>query len=139
MYGLVLDAGGNNSKFVNGMLDQLRTLDHNPWVGDEQCVATNVVDTSRQVHFWFCSTHIFKAMRNQLFGSRPKGGKLFKSEHDEVFGWLPAKLLKWLEADNAVTGGRVSQRVRMNKKAADPKNQLKMSVHLAKIPFEITP
>ena len=138
VYGLVLDAGGSNSKFVRGeMLDELKAMKHNPWISEEQCVATNVASKDkRKVYFWFCSTHVFKAMRGQLFTSRPGGKKAFKSASGVPFGWLPAKLLVWLEADKANTGGKVSQRVRLSSKSANPKNQLKMSVSLAKIPFE---
>ena len=137
VYGLVMDAGGNNSRFVRDILDKLKIMKHDPWLGEEHCVATNVAaESKRKVHFWFCSTHVLKAVRGQLFASRPSGKKAFKSANGEAFGWLPAKLLEWLEADKAKTGGKVSQRVRLNNKSANPKNQLKMSVHLAKVPFE---
>ena len=139
VYGLVMDAGGNNSRFVRDILDELKIMEHNPWLGEEHCVTTNIAsETKRKGHFWLFSTHVFKAVRGQLFASRPSGKKAFKSANGEAFGWLPAKLLQWIEADKAKTGGKVSQRVRLNNKSANPKNQLKMSVHLAKVPFEHT-
>ena len=121
----MMDAGGNNTRFVRDILDELKIMEHNLRLGDEHCVATNIAsETKRKVHFWFCSTHVFKAVRGQLFASRPSGKKAFKSANGEAFGWLPAKLLQWLEADKARTDGKVSQRVRLNNKSANPKNVL---------------
>ena len=138
VYGVVLDAGGNNSRFVRQeMLDELKVMNHEPWISEVHCVATNVVsDNKRKVHVWFCSTHVFKALRGQQFASRPGGKKAFKSESGEPFGWFPIKLLAWLESEQAETEGRVSHRVRLNEKSTYPLNQLKMSVSLVKIVYE---
>jgi len=100
-------------------------------------MATNVAsETKRKVHFWFFTTHAFKAIRGQLFTSRPDGKKAFKSAQEGEFGSLPVKLLEWLEEDKAKTDGKVSHNVRLSEKVANPKNQLKMSVHLVNDAFE---
>ena len=69
VYGLVLDAGGNNSKFAR-LLRNNQSLDEQAtWVDEELCYTKNMFDPSRRIYFWFCMTHLNKATRNQLLAS----------------------------------------------------------------------
>ena len=76
VYSLVLDAGGNNAWFAS-MLHDLEKLPSFVWLDDESCYIDNWKDSSRRIYFWFCSTQVFKATRNQLKSSNQSEKKAF--------------------------------------------------------------
>jgi hypothetical protein len=77
VYGVCLDAGGNNRKFA-WLLRMLKKISETTyWVDDECCYGPNIWDPSRRLYVWFCNTHGLKAMRNQLLASKPGGSKNF--------------------------------------------------------------
>ena len=86
--GLVLDAGGNNSNFIN-LLRHTNKLTKASWLNDEECFIQNPRYPTHRIYFWFCMTHLFKAVRNQLYASKPGGAKAFEDKNDVPFGWAP--------------------------------------------------
>ena len=52
VYGLVLDAGGKNARFVS-MLHDLKKLPSSVWLDDDTCYINNRINKSRRVYFWF--------------------------------------------------------------------------------------
>ena len=50
VYGCVLDAGGNNARFVS-MLHDLKRLTSSVWLDDESCYIDNWKDKSRWIYF----------------------------------------------------------------------------------------
>jgi len=87
VYGLVLDAGGNNAKFTRRLRNDVTFADEATWIDDDLCHTKNIFDPSRRIYFWFCMTHLLKAMRNQLVASQPQGNKAFLDKHGTSFGW----------------------------------------------------
>ena len=72
VYGLVLDAGGNNAKFTRRLRNDSNFANDATWIDEELCYTKNIFDPDRRIYFWFCATHLIKAMRNQLVASQPK-------------------------------------------------------------------
>ena len=132
VYGVCLDAGGNNARFVS-MVSELKRLGTNIWIDDEQCYAKNVKDPSRRIYFWYCCTHLFKSWRGQLLTSSAKGKKAFKDKYDTNFGWnFVRKMYDEVTELKKASDGKISHNIRLCEKVINPKNQLKMSVSIAK-------
>ena len=130
VYGLVLDAGGNNAKFISILRDSKKVPDCS-WLSEDLCYIHNPYDTSRRVYFYFCMTHGLKAMRNQLLASSQDGSKAFQDKDDVPFGW--ALMVETLER---LKNSAVPRNVRITEKIVRPNNFSKMNVSDAKIAFE---
>ena len=117
------------------MLNHTRRLKSGQaWLNEEDCSIPHTVDPSRRLFVWFCTTHVFKALKNQFLSSNLKGKKAFQDTSGTNFGWaFVEKLYNKLQSRNSdyVTNG-----VRLNAKAVSPNKGDKMNVSLAKIPFE---
>ena len=136
VYGLVLDAGGKNARFVS-MLHDLKKLPSSVWLDDDTCYIDNWINKSQRVYFWFCSTHIFKATRNQLMSSSQSGNKAFQDKKDVDFRWeYLMKLYRKVKDERRNSDGIVSYSVQLSEKFIDPKRQLKMNVSLEKRAME---
>jgi hypothetical protein len=131
VYGLVMDAGGNNAKFASRLHDDLKYSEEAEWIDEEFCYTKNIWDPNRRIYFWFCMTHLLKAMRNQLLASQPNGSKAFLDKHGNSFGWaFIVKLNNYLKDMNDES---LAKDVRLNDKSANPTSYRKMDVSLAKI------
>jgi len=137
VYGLVLDAGGNNAKFTSRLRDDKKLDDEATWIDEELCYTPNPVDPTRRIYTWFCMTHLLKAMRNQLFASQQNGSKSFIDKHGTSFGWaFIVKLNQVLQDEKMGDDNNLKRNVRLNDKSTNPTSYRKMSVSDAKIPFE---
>ena len=77
IFGKCHDAGGGNSRLTLLLRDLQRLKEDAVWLDDQLCYTQNVFDPTRRIYFWFCLTHLYKAMRNQLLASQPSGTKAF--------------------------------------------------------------
>ena len=119
------------------MLQDLKRLQNFKWLDESSCKTENPSKPSRNINFWFCSTHIFKAMRNQLMASSQGGKKAFQDKNDVEFEWAYlVKLLGILEDEKNQCDNRVSFGCRLSEKVISPKGQLAMNVSLAKQAME---
>ena len=102
------------------------------WVEENLCWVENIFDPGRRIYFWFCLTHLFKALRNQLLASQPSGTKAFLDANGFPIGWnLILKLnhkLKQLKDKEP----RAYKNVRLNDKVANPTSYRKMDISLLK-------
>ena len=114
IHGLCMDAGGNNARFTLLLRDYVRLKGDVVWVDDELCYVENVFDPSRRIYFWFCLTHLFKAMQNQLLASQERGTKAFLDAEGFSIGWnLILKLnhkLKQIKEKEPQRAQRILQR-----------------------------
>ena len=134
VYGVVLDAGGGNSKFASRLRGNKRFSGTATWLEEDLCFTQNIFDPHRRIYIWFCLTHLLKAMRNQLLASQQCGSKLFLDEVGIPFGWpYIIKLNALLKERNT---RELAENVRLNDKSANPDGYRKMDVSLAKIVFE---
>jgi len=137
VYGLVMDAGGNNAKFASRLRDEKRFDDTTTWIDEDLCYVKNFDDPSRRIYVWFCMTHLFKAMRNQLLASYPGRSKMFVDEFGTNFGWAIIDTLNWeIEKANRDSTSRCKVDCRVNDSVANPTNYRKMDVTIAKITSE---
>ena len=134
VYGLVMDAGGNNAKFASRLRNGKTFSDEATWIEQEMCYTKNIFDPERRIYIWFCMTHLLKAMRNQLNASQSGGSKEFLDKYGTSFGW--AFILKLNHQLKDEETKKLKRDVRLNDKAANPTSYRKMDVSLAKIPFE---
>ena len=119
------------------MLRDQKRLKGAAWLDENTCSIEHVVDPNRKIFLWFCTTHVLKAMRNQLLSSSQTGKKAFQGENGVEFGWaFIEELHALLEAEEKVSGSHVNNGVRLKAKAVKPNASNKMNVSLAKIPFE---
>ena len=76
--GLVMDAGGSNAHFMDLLSNLTHTkMGHRSWLDDNECYIQNPWCPQRRIYFWFCITHLFKAIRNQLWASQQTGSNGF--------------------------------------------------------------
>lgn len=80
-------------------------------------------------------SHLLKANRNQLRASSEDGAKDFVDEHGCSFGWSFFREV-YQEDQRAATNEDVPPSTRITDRTVDPENCEKMSMELAKIPFE---
>ena len=131
IYGVVLDAGGGNSKFASRLRGNKRFSSTTTWLLEQLCFTYNIYDPHRRIYVWFCLTHMLKAMRNQLLASQQGGSKFFLDEYGIPFGWqYIIKLNALLKMRNT---RELGENVRLNDKSANPDGYRKMDVHLAKV------
>ena len=95
IFGLFSDAGGDNTQIF-----RLLNVD---------CLSfKSPFDYNRTIYIWLCGTHMFKAMRNNVYRSQLTKSKLFTT-HRVPFGWN--EIEKTLKRDTE----RISQRTDLTK------------------------
>ena len=132
--GLVLDAGGNNSNFIN-LLRNGKKLTTASWISDEECYISNPRYPSRRIYFWYCGTHLFKAVRNQLEASQIDGAKSFEDKNGVPFGWALIPEVYHSLSDLPHSEKNAHNLNHLTEAVAYPHKENKMSVPYAKVPF----
>ena len=89
--GILLDAAGNNRRFVRYLLGGATKV-AGSWIESPFC--TNVfLGLCNFIYVWYCSTHNLKSLRNALLccnGSK-KAARVFHDKKDVYFGWSGVK------------------------------------------------
>jgi hypothetical protein len=129
VYGITTDAGGSNAKLFQLLREGL--LAENVWLSDDMLSFVNPCDPSRRIWLWHCTTHLLKALRNQLLASSPSGAKAFKDEDGTGFGW--GGVLAAYFRDQLLASAKTN----LKEPAAFPDSHSKMNVHYAKAPFTL--
>ena len=116
------------------LCNMLRLKDNKVWLNKAYCYTRSVFDPGRRVYFWFCLTHLFKAIQNQLLASQQTGSKAFINKKENPISWaLILKINLELKRTNI---SKSKKYCRVNDQVANPTSFRKMCVMLAKIAFE---
>ena len=83
VHGLVSDAGGNNAKLYALLREHL--TEEGLWADPGLVSFMNPVEPTRRIWLWYCTTHLLKALRNQLLAS--------KRTTPEIPTWSPTVVL----------------------------------------------
>ena len=131
--GVLLDAAGNNRRFVRCLLNgENKVVDG--WI--VRCSCDNVfLGSPHQIYAWFCSTHNLKSLRNQLLSSdgTTKASRIFHDVNSVYFGWSAIKD-QWNREVNRLERRQAAQ-TKLSMSAVYPDSWNKMRVTHAKAIF----